>query len=81
MCPVVLFLLPFPGGPVRRQPDRVQSLDVFVAAPTPQGTAWLTLDSGAGGVSLIAKDYARAFGLDPDFKGQSLRSELAPVSR
>jgi hypothetical protein len=38
----------------------------------------LTLDSGAGGVSLIAKDHALAFGLDPDTKEQRLRFELAP---
>lgn len=53
-------------------------LDIFVAAPTPQGTTWLTLDSGAGGVSLIAKDHALAFGLDPDAKEQRLRFEFAP---
>jgi aspartyl protease len=53
-------------------------LDVYVAAPTRQGTAWLTLDSGAGGVSLIAKDHALAFGLDPDTKEQRLSFELAP---
>jgi hypothetical protein len=53
-------------------------LDVFVAAPTPQGTTWLTLDSGAGGVSLIARHHALAFGLDPDTKEQRLSFELAP---
>ena len=51
--------------------------DVFVGAPTAAGTAWLTRDSGAGGVSLIAKDYARFFGLDPEVKEQRLRFELA----
>jgi hypothetical protein len=53
-------------------------LDIFVAAPTSQGTTWLTLDSGAGGVSLIARHHALAFGLDPNIKDQHLSFELAP---
>jgi hypothetical protein len=53
-------------------------LSVFVGVPTAEGRTWLILDSGAGGVSLIAKDYARAFGLDPDAKEQRLRHEVAP---
>jgi hypothetical protein len=53
-------------------------LSVFVGAPTPQGMTWLVLDSGAGGVSLIAKEYAQAFGLDPNSKDQRLRFDLAP---
>ncbi len=39
---------------------------------------WLILDSGAGGVSLIAREYARAFGLDPEGKEQRLAYEIAP---
>jgi hypothetical protein len=52
-------------------------LDAFVGVPVSEGTAWLTLDSGAGGVSLIAKDYARFFGLDPAVKEQRLQFEIA----
>ena len=39
---------------------------------------WLILDSGAGGVSLIAKEYAGVFGLDPARKEQHLKYEIAP---
>ena len=39
---------------------------------------WLILDSAAGGVSLIAKDYATLFGLDPARKEQRLQYEVAP---
>jgi hypothetical protein len=39
---------------------------------------WLILDSGAGGVSLIAKEYAAAFGLDPKGKEQRLKYQIAP---
>ena len=53
-------------------------LSAFMGVPTADGMTWLILDSGAGGVSLIAKDYARAFGLDPDSKEQRLRYEVAP---
>ena len=53
-------------------------LSVFLGAKTPQGLTWLLLDSGAGGVSLIAKDYATVFGLDPDAKNQTLKLNLAP---
>ena len=53
-------------------------LSVFVGAPTPEGMTWLVLDSGAGGVSLIAKEYAAAFGLDPARKEQQLKFSLAP---
>ena len=52
-------------------------LDAFVGVPVSEGTAWLTLDSGAGGVSLIAKDYARFFGLDPAVKEQRLVFQIA----
>ena len=39
---------------------------------------WLLLDSGAGGVSLIAKDYAAEFGLKSDVAEQRLQMEIAP---
>jgi hypothetical protein len=55
-----------------------RSLDAFVGVFTPRGLTWLGLDSGAGGVSLIARDYADAFGLDPAIKEQRLRFEIAP---
>jgi hypothetical protein len=53
-------------------------LSVYLGVSTPQGMSWLTLDSGAGGVSLIAKEYAEVFGLDPKAKEQRLKYELAP---
>jgi len=53
-------------------------LSVFVGVPTSQGMTWLILDSGAGGVSLIAKEYAGVFGLDPDRKEQRLTFDIAP---
>lgn len=53
-------------------------LSVFLGVPTSEGMTWLILDSAAGGVSLIAKEYARIFGLDPDVKEQRLKYEVAP---
>jgi predicted aspartyl protease len=53
-------------------------LSVFVGVPTSDGMTWLILDSGAGGVSLIAKEYASAFGLDPARKEQRLKYDVAP---
>lgn len=53
-------------------------LNAFVAVPTKMGTTWLILDSGAGGVSLIAQDHAELFGLDPAVKEQRLRIDVAP---
>jgi hypothetical protein len=53
-------------------------LNAFLGVPTTEGMTWLILDSGAGGVSLIAKEYARIFGLDPDVKEQRLKHEIAP---
>jgi hypothetical protein len=53
-------------------------LSVFVGVPTSQGLTWLILDSGAGGVSLIAREYAGAFGLDPGGKEQQLEYDIAP---
>ena len=52
-------------------------LSVFLGVPTQAGMTWLTLDSGAGGVSIIAKDYAEFFGLDPNGKNQRLRYDAA----
>lgn len=53
-------------------------LSVFLGVPRPRGTTWLLLDSGAGGVSLIAKDYAAEFGLKPEGADQRLALEIAP---
>lgn len=53
-------------------------LNGFLGVPTPQGMTWLILDSGAGGVSLISKDHAAIFGLDPKVKEQRLKFEAAP---
>jgi hypothetical protein len=53
-------------------------LSVFLGVPTADGMTWLTLDSGAGGVSLIATDYAKTFVLDPAVKQQRLKFEAAP---
>ena len=53
-------------------------LSAFVGVPIREGMTWLILDSGAGGVSLISKDHAGFFGLDPEGKEQRLRSEAAP---
>jgi len=56
-------------------------LSVFVGVPTRQGMTWLILDSAAGGVSLISKDHATLFGLDPQGKEQRLQYEVAPGVR
>ena len=53
-------------------------LSAFVGVPTPAGITWLILDSGAGGVSLILKDHAKLFGLEPERKEQRLKYEVAP---
>jgi Aspartyl protease len=53
-------------------------LSAFVGVPTAEGMTWLILDSGAGGVSLISRDHARLFGLDPESKEQRLKYEVAP---
>jgi hypothetical protein len=53
-------------------------LSVFLGVKTQPGMTWLVLDSGAGGVSLVAKEYAAAFGLDPAAKDQRLKFQLAP---
>ena len=56
-------------------------LSVFVGVPTRDGMTWLILDSAAGGVSLISKDHAALFGLDPERKEQRLQYEVAPGVR
>ena len=53
-------------------------LSVFMGVPTKDGLAWLTLDSGAGGVSLIDKRVAASLNLDPEGKEQKLHYEVAP---
>jgi hypothetical protein len=53
-------------------------LNGFVGVPTTEGMTWLILDSGAGGVSLISRDHAGIFGLDPKGKEQRLKFEAAP---
>src|SRR4030095_4749336 len=50
----------------------------FVGVPTSEGMTWLILDSGAGGVSIISRDHAQLFGLDPNGKEQRLKFEVAP---
>ena len=65
--------------PVRMVRDcSARCLNAFVGVATPRGRTWLILDSGAGGVSLIARDYAEAFGLDAAVKEQRLRMDIAP---
>jgi hypothetical protein len=53
-------------------------LSCFMGVPTKKGMTWLILDSGAGGVSLISKDYAELFGLDPNGKEQRLKYQATP---
>ena len=53
-------------------------LSVFLGVPTARGMTWLILDSGAGGVSLISREYADAFGLQQEAKDQTLRFDVAP---
>ena len=52
-------------------------LSIFLGVARANGMAWLTLDSGAGGVSLIAKEYAEAFGLETNEKPQRLKFDIA----
>jgi hypothetical protein len=53
-------------------------LSVYVGVPVAEGMTWLILDSGAGGVSLISKDHAAIFGLNPEVKEQRLKYKAAP---
>ena len=65
--------------PVRLVRDcSARCLNAFVGVPTHEGMTWLILDSGAGGVSLISRDHAGIFGLDPKVKEQRLQYEAAP---
>ena len=52
-------------------------LSAFLGVKTPDGMTWLNIDTAAGGVSLISKEYAPTFGLDPDKKEQTLNFPLA----
>lgn len=45
------------------------ALTVNVAADAPDGPVWFELDSGNGGTLLIAKPYAKYFGVDPEKDG------------
>ncbi len=65
--------------PVRLVRDcSARCLNAFIGVPTAEGMTWLILDSGAGGVSLISKDHAKIFGLDPNRKEQQLKFAAAP---
>jgi hypothetical protein len=44
------------------------SLTVYVAVPTPEGMAWMELDSGNGGANVIGKHLAPLLKLDPGKK-------------
>jgi hypothetical protein len=45
------------------------ALSVQVAVPTPDGTAWMEIDSGNGGANVIGKHIASLLKLDPGAKG------------
>ena len=53
-------------------------LSAFLGVRTPDGMTWLNIDTGAGGVSLISKEYAPTFGLDPEKKEQHLNFKISP---
>ena len=53
-------------------------LSAFLGVRVAAGMTWLNMDTGAGGVSLIARDQAQLFGLDPEKKEQLLNVEAAP---
>ena len=53
-------------------------LGVFLGVQTPDGMTWLGLDTGAGGVSLFSREYARSFGLDPEAEKQTIDFTLGP---
>ncbi len=53
-------------------------LSAFLGVRVAAGMTWLNMDTGAGGVSLIARDQATVFGLDPGKKEQQLNVEAAP---
>jgi len=57
----------------------VWATDAYAGVDGPQGRLWFLLDSGAGGVLLVAKDHASGFGLNPAAEGpQPLNFTLAP---
>lgn len=68
---------------MREMPLRVsrecsgKCLSTFMGVQRPDGMTWMLLDSGAGGVSLIAKEYAAAFALDSKDGEQRLQLEIA----
>ena len=53
-------------------------LSAFLGVNTLDGMTWMNLDTGAGGVSLIAKEYAVSVGLDPNKKEQQIDFKLSP---
>jgi hypothetical protein len=53
-------------------------LSAFLGVNTQDGMTWMNLDTGAGGVSLISREYAAAFGLDPNKKEQQMNFSLSP---
>ena len=53
-------------------------LSAFLGVNTPDGMTWMNIDSAAGGVSLIAKEYAASVGLDPNKKEQQINYKLSP---
>lgn len=53
-------------------------LSAFLGVNTPNGMTWMNVDSAAGGVSLIAKEYAASVGLDPNKKEQQINYKLSP---
>jgi len=53
-------------------------LSAFLGVNTPDGMTWMNIDSGAGGVSLISKEYAASVGLDPAKKEQQINHQIAP---
>jgi hypothetical protein len=57
----------------------VPGAEAYVGWDTPQGRLWFVLDSGAGGVLIMARDTAPLLGLDPAAEApQPLSFELAP---
>jgi predicted aspartyl protease len=53
-------------------------LSAFLGVNTPDGMTWMNIDSGAGGVSLISKEYAASVALDPAKKEQQINHQIAP---
>lgn len=52
--------------PIRLQREmQGRSLAVSLESPTPQGPILFEIDSGNGGTLLVAKEYAKYYGLDP----------------